>query len=177
MWRNFRCLYICHVVKFEITQYVEKFQISPHLSYIEILNFSTRQIFLHISHMWEMWQISGMHLSNPPQPFYQSHVSFTPGLELFSSFLCSPIPCEESVTLWNCLIYIYIYPTHLSHSNLPLILYQQNIHILDICHFFYTHTFKGLKILHSKARKFTTKKASRQNSVNLWHKLPRCKIV
>ena len=114
MWRNFRCLYICHVVKFEITQYVEKFQISPHLSYIEILNFSTRQIFLHISHMWEMWQISGMHLSNPPQPFYQSHVSFTPGLELFSSFLCSPIPCEESVTLWNCLIYIYLSYTSIS---------------------------------------------------------------
>ena len=53
-------------------------------------------------------------LSNPPQPFYQSHVSFTPGLELFSSFLCSPIPCEESVTLWNCLIYIYLSYTSIS---------------------------------------------------------------
>ena len=38
--------------------------------------------------------------------------------------------------------------------------------ILDICHFFYTHTFSGLKILHAKARKFATKIASRQNSVN-----------
>ena len=35
-----------------------------------------------------------------------------------------------------------------------------------ICHFFYTHTFSGLKILHSKVRKFATKIASRQNSVN-----------
>ena len=38
--------------------------------------------------------------------------------------------------------------------------------IPDICHFFYTHIFWGLKILHSKVRKFTTKVASRQNSVN-----------
>ena len=37
--------------------------------------------------------------------------------------------------------------------------------IPDICHFFYTHIFWGLKILHSKVRKFTTKVASRQNSV------------
>ena len=29
--------------------------------------------------------------------------------------------------------------------------------IPDICHFFYTHTFSGLKILHSKVRKFATK--------------------
>ena len=42
---------------------------------------------------------------------------------------------------------------------------------LDCCTYlifviFYTHTFSGLKILHSKARKFTTKIASQQNSVN-----------
>ena len=47
--------------------------------------------------------------------------------------------------------------------------------IPHICHFFYTHTFWGLKILHSKVRKFTTKIASRQNSVNLGKKLPRDK--
>ena len=40
--------------------------------------------------------------------------------------------------------------------------------------FFYTNTFWGLKILHSKVRKFTTKKASRQNSVKP-HTL--CKIT
>ena len=47
-----------------------------------------------------------------------------------------------------------------------------NIHqptIPDICHFFYTHVFWGLKILHSKVRKFATKTASRQNSVNHHH--------
>ena len=40
--------------------------------------------------------------------------------------------------------------------------------IPDICHFFYTSTFQGLKILHSKVRKFVTKTVSRQNSVNLY---------
>ena len=44
-------------------------------------------------------------------------------------------------------------------------------YIPHICHF-YTHTFSGLKILHSKARKFATKIASRQNSVNqYWRKI------
>ena len=38
--------------------------------------------------------------------------------------------------------------------------------IPDICNYFYAHTFPGLKILHTKARKFATKIASRQNSVN-----------
>ena len=38
--------------------------------------------------------------------------------------------------------------------------------IPDICHFFYTNTFLDQKILHSKVRKFATKIASRQNSVN-----------
>ena len=32
--------------------------------------------------------------------------------------------------------------------------------------FFYTHTFWGLQIVHSKVRKFATKMDSRQNSVN-----------
>ena len=40
-------------------------------------------------------------------------------------------------------------------------------HILHISHFFYTTTIWGLKILHLKVRKCTTKVASRQNSVNL----------
>ena len=38
--------------------------------------------------------------------------------------------------------------------------------IPDFCHFFYTHTFSDLKILHSKVPKFGTKVASRQNSGN-----------
>ena len=38
--------------------------------------------------------------------------------------------------------------------------------IPDICHLFYTSRFWGLKILHSKVRKFATKIASRQHSVN-----------
>ena len=60
LWRNFKFLRICHVEKFEITQHGEKFQISPHLSCIQIWNFSTWQIFLHISNLWYLWQISGM---------------------------------------------------------------------------------------------------------------------
>ena len=43
----------------------------------------------------------------------------------------------------------------LKHKNIP-----------DICHFFYTSIFWGLKILHSKVRKFATRIVSRQNSVN-----------
>ena len=43
--------------------------------------------------------------------------------------------------------------------------------IPHICHFFYTHTFFVQKILHLKVREFTTKKASRQNNVNLRRKL------
>ena len=39
--------------------------------------------------------------------------------------------------------------------------------ILHISHFFYTTTIWGLKILHLKVRKCTTKVASLQNSVNL----------
>ena len=46
---------------------------------------------------------------------------------------------------------------------------QSNVNLC--CHtsylsFFYTHTFSGLKTLHWKARKFATKIASRQNSIN-----------
>ena len=60
MWRNVRFLHICHVEKYETTPHVKKFQISPHLSCIQIWSFSTWQIFLHISHLWYLWQISGM---------------------------------------------------------------------------------------------------------------------
>ena len=42
---------------------------------------------------------------------------------------------------------------------------QLYLSIPDICHFFYTHIFWGLEILHLKVRKFATKIASRQNSV------------
>ena len=64
MWRK-----ICHVEKFlqmtdvekcEITPHVEKFQNSPHLSCIEIWNFSTWQIFSPRIYPWDPWQISGM---------------------------------------------------------------------------------------------------------------------
>ena len=51
MWRNLKFRYI--------------FQISPHLPCIEIWNFATQQIFLHMSHMWTLWQIWGM---APPTP-------------------------------------------------------------------------------------------------------------
>ena len=52
------------------------------------------------------------------------------------------------------------------HHFLPCISYISVYIIPHICHFFYTHTFFVQKILHSKVREFTTKKASRQNSVN-----------
>ena len=60
MWRKFRFLHICHVERFEITLHVEKFQKSPHLSCIEIWNFSTWQFFSPQIYWWDWWQISGM---------------------------------------------------------------------------------------------------------------------
>ena len=48
MWRNLKFRYI--------------YQISPHLPCIDIWNFSTWQIFLHMSQMWTLWQIWGMFL-------------------------------------------------------------------------------------------------------------------
>jgi len=60
MWRKFRFLHICHVERFEITLHVEKFQKSPHLSCIEIWNFSTWQFFSPQIYWWDWWQIWGM---------------------------------------------------------------------------------------------------------------------
>ena len=73
MWRNLKCLhmsdvenlrfiFICHREKSEMSPHDRcgEFKIYLHLSCIEIWNFSTWHIFLHISHMWYMWQISGM---------------------------------------------------------------------------------------------------------------------
>ena len=57
-------------------------------------------------------------------------------------------------------------PTALALSARRLDMGHPQTIIPDICHFFFTHTFSGLKILHSKVRKFATKIASRQNSVN-----------
>ena len=57
IWQNFTFLHICCVEKSEIPLHVEKFQISPHLSCIEIWNFSTCLIFPPQIY-W--WQISGM---------------------------------------------------------------------------------------------------------------------
>ena len=63
MWRKFRFLHICHVERFEITLHVEKFQKSPHLSCIEIWNFSTWQFFSPQIYWWDWWQIWGMFLA------------------------------------------------------------------------------------------------------------------
>ena len=49
--------------------------------------------------------------------------------------------------------------------------------IPDICHLFYTTTICDLEILHLKVRKFGTKVASRQNSVNFYPGANECKIV
>ena len=45
-------------------------------------------------------------------------------------------------------------------------LYTSEVSIHDICHYFYTHTFWGVKVLHSKVQKFATENSSRQNRVN-----------
>ena len=48
IWQNFTFFCIYCEEKAEIPLHVEKFQISPHLSCIEIWNFSTWLIFLHL---------------------------------------------------------------------------------------------------------------------------------
>ena len=60
MWRKFRFLQICHVERCEIAAHVKKFQNSPHLSCIEIWNFSKWQIFVPQIYLWDRWQILGM---------------------------------------------------------------------------------------------------------------------
>ena len=60
MWINLRFLLLCHVDKFENAPHVEKLQISPYLSCLEIWNFSTWQIFSPQINWWYWWQIWGM---------------------------------------------------------------------------------------------------------------------
>ena len=57
---NFRFLHICHVETSEISPHVEKFSISPQLSYMESWNISTWQFFStnnisDISDKYEVW--------------------------------------------------------------------------------------------------------------------------
>ena len=92
MWRNLKFRYI--------------FQISPHLPCIEIWNFSTWQIFLHMSHMWTMWQIWGMGKTWPRLPLRFSLHLWRCNLRLRSSCCCwvktwqADLPVEE-VTRWK----------------------------------------------------------------------------
>ena len=58
---NFRFLHICHVETSEISPHVEKFSISPQLSYMESWNFSTWQFFPHKYNSWFSGQISGLY--------------------------------------------------------------------------------------------------------------------
>ena len=69
MWKNFTFLHIQRnftffciycVEKAEIPLHVEKFQISPHLSCIEIWNFSTWLNFSPPIYRWSRWQIWGV---------------------------------------------------------------------------------------------------------------------
>ena len=87
-------------------------------------------------------------------------------------------PTIVNILLSFTVHHIYEYNKALKDAlNAGCKLFEMNRYIYiipEICHLFYTHTFWGLKILHSKVRKFRTKKASRQNSVKL-HTV--CKIT
>ena len=54
----------------------------------------------------------------------------------------------------------------LLHNNVHYVAKFVLVNIPHICHISYTSTFWGLKIVHSKVRKFATKIALWQNSVN-----------
>ena len=85
--------------------------------------------------------------------------------------------CWSHLTRRTCKPVISTMVALSSVSSSPLSIPTPSVRIPHICHFFYTHTFFVQKILHSKVREFTTKKASRQNSINLRHKLPCDKIA
>ena len=63
IWQNFTFYRIYCVEKAEIPLHVEKFQISPHLSCIEIWNFSTWLNFSPPIYRWSRWQIWGVLLA------------------------------------------------------------------------------------------------------------------
>ena len=101
-------------------------------------------------------------LRHRPFPFWRSACFWDPTVRrlllsanVFSYCLYFYLPVKQKAkTPWLMLISIakrcsYSHPTQRSQSN-------PNPIIPHICHFSYTHIFWGLKILHSKARKFTT---------------------
>ena len=83
----------------------------------------------------------------------------------------------QSVKVPGVNVISFISEIHVDHMRTKYILWDPNRSfdisnyvvlgiIPHICHFFYTNTFWGLEILHSKVRKFATKIYSRLNSVN-----------
>ena len=90
IWQNFTFFCIYCVEKAEIPLHVEKFQISPHLSCIEIWNFSTWLIFLHlhIGDRGDKYQVC-FHPFVPFKPFI-SYVPLIPFIP-FATF-CPPHP-------------------------------------------------------------------------------------
>ena len=102
-------------------------------------------------------------------PFSQKWTIFSPN-EMRESFLkascASPLAqtCERSLNDIFGSALFFCQPVFQSRSAAYLI-FVISLH----SHIFYP------EILHSKVRKFTTKKASRQNSVNYHH--PVCKII
>ena len=63
IWQNFTFFCIYGVEKAEIPLHVEKFQISPHLSCIEIWNFLHMTDFSPPIYRWSRWQIWGVLLA------------------------------------------------------------------------------------------------------------------
>ena len=115
MWRNIRFLHIGHVEKFQITQHVETFldfstsvmwrslkllHMWRNFWFVHICHvykseiFSTWQIFLHISNLWYLWQISGM----CPNRL----LNFSRGASL-ASYLPRPCTAYSSVAHRPCL--------------------------------------------------------------------------
>ena len=104
------------------------------------------------------------------------HKTIAPDITLLAGQRSLPVPASVNVSTTSTLDWGPILvngSVHLSACALFLNFEKLEwiVSIPDICHFFYTHIFLGLKILHSKVRKFGTKIASQQNSVDQYWEL------
>ena len=124
MWRNLKFRYI--------------FQISPHLPCIEIWNFSTWQIFLHMSHIWTMWQISGMLIhtqrSDRKRPLLapRCYIRLWHGINpcsiiAFAFLLPTKLSLQKMKSSWKCRL---LHAQHCLHSQLVLFLLHSTLKLI-----------------------------------------------
>ena len=104
IWQNFRFLHICCVknLKFLYSLHMEIFQISPHLSCIEIWNFLHMTDFSPPIYRWSRWQIWGMLqylCSGPPLVSEGFRARAQSCSRLMGS---SPSAGPQATPVWSC---------------------------------------------------------------------------